>query len=53
MITRKSVNTMTDTEKATLVRALLELKRHGEYDKYVHWHADAIRRRVRTPFWAD
>jgi tyrosinase len=38
MITRKNVNNMTDTEKATLVRALLELKRRGEYDKYVHWH---------------
>lgn len=38
MITRKSVNTMTDSEKAALIRALLELKRRGEYDKYVHWH---------------
>lgn len=38
MIKRKSVNTITDAEKETLVRALLELKRRGEYDKYVHWH---------------
>ena len=38
MITRKNVNTMTETEKATLVGALLELKRRDEYDKYVHWH---------------
>jgi tyrosinase len=38
MITRKSVNSMSEAEKATLVRALLELKRRGEYGKYVHWH---------------
>jgi len=29
---------MTQGEKATLVSALLELKRRGEYDKYIHWH---------------
>ncbi|MFO1418463.1 MAG: tyrosinase family protein [Methylotetracoccus sp.] len=38
MVTRKSVSTMTDSEKETLVHALLELKRRGEYDKYVQWH---------------
>jgi len=38
MITRKSVNTMSDAEKATFVHALLELKSRGEYDKFVHWH---------------
>jgi len=38
MITRKSVNAMNESERAALIRALLELKRSGEYDKYVHWH---------------
>jgi tyrosinase len=38
MIIRKNVHTMTDTEKATLVRAFLELKRRGDYDHYVHLH---------------
>lgn len=38
MIIRKSVNALDQQEKAKLVNALLELKRRGEYDKYVHWH---------------
>jgi tyrosinase len=38
MIKRKSVTSMSPAEKSTLVGALLELKRRGEYDKYVHWH---------------
>lgn len=38
MITRKSVNSMSEREKSAFVNALLELKRRGEYDKYVHWH---------------
>jgi tyrosinase len=35
---RKSVTSLTAKEKAAFVQALLELKRRGEYDKYVHWH---------------
>jgi tyrosinase len=38
MILRKSVNSLSSSEKATLVRALLELKKRGRYDEYVHWH---------------
>ena len=38
MITRKSVHSLSAAEKATFVRALLELKRRGRYDEYVHWH---------------
>jgi tyrosinase len=38
MITRKSIATMSGAEKAALIGALIELKRRGEYDKYVHWH---------------
>ena len=36
MITRKSVHSLSAAEKATFVRALLELKRRGRYDEYVH-----------------
>jgi len=35
---RKNVRSLTGAERATFVKALLELKRKGEYDKYVHWH---------------
>lgn len=38
MITRKRVEAMSEPEKSTLVQSLLELKRRGKYDKYVHWH---------------
>jgi tyrosinase len=38
MITRKNITSMTSDEKARFVGALLELKRRGEYEKYVHWH---------------
>ena len=38
MIIRKSVHSLSGAEKATFVRALLELKRRGRYDDYVHWH---------------
>jgi tyrosinase len=38
MITRKNVNSLSDGEKESLVAALLELKRRGEYDKFVHMH---------------
>ena len=38
MVTRRSVSTLSDAEKKALVDALLELKRRGRYDQYVHWH---------------
>jgi hypothetical protein len=38
MITRKSVHSLSAAEKTTFVQALLELKRRGRYDEYVHWH---------------
>jgi tyrosinase len=38
MIIRKSVHDLSPDEKRMLVRALLELKRSGRYDEYVHWH---------------
>ena len=38
MIIRKSGGSLTEAEKKAFVNALLELKRRGEYDKYVHWH---------------
>lgn len=38
MRVRKSVASLTTKEKAVFIQALLELKRRGEYDKYVHWH---------------
>lgn len=38
MLIRKSVGSLSSVEKTTFVNALLELKRRGEYDKYVHWH---------------
>lgn len=38
MIVRKSVHSLSAAEKASLVRAFLELKKSGRYDEYVHWH---------------
>jgi tyrosinase len=38
MILRKNVTSLTASEKSAYVKALLELKKRGEYDKYVHWH---------------
>lgn len=38
MLIRKSIAALTKDEKATFINSLLELKRRGEYDKYVHWH---------------
>lgn len=35
---RKSITSLSDTEKSNFVKALLELKRSGKYDQYVHWH---------------
>ncbi len=37
-ILRKAVTSLTASEKAAYVAALLELKKLGKYDKYVHWH---------------
>jgi tyrosinase len=38
MRTRKNVRSLTQTEIDTFVKGLLELKRLGRYDEYVHWH---------------
>ena len=38
MIVRKNVRSLTSAQKQTFVKALLELKRTGRYDKYVHLH---------------
>jgi len=38
MITRKSVRSLSATERANFIGALLELKKRGRYDEYVHWH---------------
>lgn len=38
MIVRKSVHSLSASEKADFVAALLELKKSGRYDEYVHWH---------------
>lgn len=35
---RKNVTSLTASEKSAYVKAMLELKKRGEYDKYVHWH---------------
>lgn len=38
MNVRKSIVSLTDDEKRTFVNALIELKKIGKYDHYVHWH---------------
>ncbi|MFO2462141.1 tyrosinase family protein [Pseudomonas sp. 15FMM2] len=38
MIIRKNIRSLTASEKQAFIDSLLELKRLGEYDKYVHWH---------------
>jgi tyrosinase len=38
--TRKDVTTLTSAERRRFVRALLELKRRGEYDEFVRMHID-------------
>lgn len=38
MIIRKNIRSLSDSEKKSFIDSLLELKRRGEYDKYVHWH---------------
>ena len=38
IIIHKSLLSLSAAEKATFVRALLELKRRGRYDEYVHRH---------------
>ncbi len=38
MIIRKNVRSLADDERKVYVNALLELKKKGVYDKYVHWH---------------
>lgn len=38
MLLRKNVTSLTASEKSAYVNALLELKKRGAYDKYVHWH---------------
>lgn len=38
--TRKDVTTLTTTERHRFVRAVLELKRRGEYDEFVRVHID-------------
>lgn len=35
---RKNVRSLSQGEIDKFVKALLELKRNGRYDKYVHWH---------------
>ncbi len=35
---RKSVNNLTPQEKKDFIEALLQLKKDGRYDEYVHWH---------------
>jgi tyrosinase len=37
---RKDVSTLTAGERRRFVRALLELKRRGEYDEFVRMHID-------------
>lgn len=39
---RKNQATLTADEKARFVRAVLELKANGTYDRYVAWHRDAM-----------
>ena len=38
MIVRKNVRSLTSAEKQSFVKALLQLKRTGRYDEYVHVH---------------
>ncbi|MFF7485674.1 tyrosinase family protein [Streptomyces luteogriseus] len=38
--TRKDVSTLTSTEKRRFVKALLEVKRRGEYDEFVRTHIE-------------
>ena len=38
MRVRKNVRSLTADEKKTFVAALLELKKRGTYDHFVHWH---------------
>ncbi|MFR9800094.1 tyrosinase family protein [Streptomyces sp. MS06] len=38
--TRRDVSTLTATEKRRFVRAMLEVKRRGEYDEFVRMHLD-------------
>jgi tyrosinase len=35
---RKNVRALTTSERDNFINCLLELKRKGHYDKYVHWH---------------
>lgn len=38
MIVRKNLTSLSSSERAAYVAAVLELKKKGVYDKYVHWH---------------
>lgn len=38
MNVRKSIAYLSDEEKKTFANALIELKKKGKYDHYVHWH---------------
>lgn len=46
---RKSVNSLTVTEKSDLVKAIKALKASGKYDQYVHMHSDAMSRATLMP----
>lgn len=39
---RKNYRTLTASERSAFVNALLELKKNGEYDKFVEWHHHAM-----------
>lgn len=38
MIVRKNAKSLSRDEKKAFVEALLQLKKEGRYDEYVHWH---------------
>ena len=38
MTLRKNVLSLSPPEKLSFVEALLELKKRGRYNEYVHWH---------------
>lgn len=39
---RKNATFLTTQEKTAFVNALLELKKHGVYDQFVHWHHEVM-----------
>src|SRR6266849_4939031 len=42
IIVRKNVRSLTGTDRRRFVSALIELKKRGIYDQYIHWHHESM-----------